>query len=92
MCMFLSINIFIKYVILFFKEKPWTTVALHFQFHAVKFFIVFLFGGLNEGGEVVKEYFYSLPPPLNFAKKKKKMGGGGEETKHKLEIAGLLNL
>lgn len=60
-------------------------MTLHFQFPAVKFFIVFLFSGINEEGEVVKEYFYSHPP-LTLQKKK----GGG--TKHKLVIAGLLNL
>lgn len=69
MCMFSSINILIKYVILFFKENPETTVTLHFQFPAVKFFIVFLFSGINEEGEVVKEYFYSHPP-LTLQKKR----------------------
>lgn len=60
----LKFKYLIQYVILLFKENPRATVTLHFQFHAVKFFFVFLFSGINEEREVVKKDISTLTTPF----------------------------
>lgn len=65
--MFSSSNILIQMLFFSLKENP-EELILHFQFHAVNFFIVFLCSGINEEGEVVKRVFL-LSPSLNFEKK-----------------------